>query len=214
MTVASPPYLPFIVEFVGATVTPTIASLNQGPATWCQVIGAGTVVLVNEAGNSVSLVCGGGEVFVGSFTSITSSTATRVRMGNGLPPVSAPGGVNSYAVNLAGGSASVTGILPIGNAALWVTAVGQSAAFGATIDTLYTMNIVNTATAMTLPDISASNDGRRIGLYNSGTTTTVVTAGANDAIAAGSSAGTAAGPAAGLMKTYTASLLLHRWLVQ
>lgn len=112
MPVLSPPPQPFILEYVGVTVTPTIAAQGEGPATWIQVIGAGTVVAVCEAGNSVPLVCGGGEVFNGSFTSITSSTATRVRVGNGAPPVSSPQGVNAIAVNLAGGSSSVTGVLP------------------------------------------------------------------------------------------------------
>lgn len=59
---------------------------------WIQVIGAGTVVVVNQDGTSATLTCtASSETFPGVIKSVTSMSATRVRVGfseNGLPEAS------------------------------------------------------------------------------------------------------------------------------
>lgn len=57
------------------------------PIAWLQVVGAGDVVLKDEAGTAVTLTgCVGGEVLSGPFSELTSMTATKVRLGDGAPP--------------------------------------------------------------------------------------------------------------------------------
>lgn len=58
------------------------------PIIWVQVVGPGNVVLKDEAGAAVTLTnLVGGEVYVGPFSELTSFTVTRIRMGDGPPPV-------------------------------------------------------------------------------------------------------------------------------
>lgn len=63
--------------------------------TWMQVVGAGTVVVVNEDGSTATLVCTGGEVFPGTIKSVTSSSVTRLRVGTGDPPPPSPAALES-----------------------------------------------------------------------------------------------------------------------
>lgn len=63
-------------------------------ADWCQIIGAGSTVLVDESGTSVTITTDAAEpaaMIPGPWIAFTSTTATRVRMGNGdAPPVVLP----------------------------------------------------------------------------------------------------------------------------
>lgn len=70
---------------------------------WFQVVGSGTVVIVNEDGTTGTFVCVGGEVLTGAFRSLTSMTCTRLRFGTADPPVSsvAPADVALQSAGLA-----------------------------------------------------------------------------------------------------------------
>ncbi len=61
----------------------------SGFADWCQIIGAGTVVLTTEKGNNRTITTDGAEpgaVIPGPFSALVSTTATRVRLGIGAAP--------------------------------------------------------------------------------------------------------------------------------
>ncbi len=68
--------------------SPALPLIFGLPIIWLQVVGPGNVVLKDEAGTVVTLTnLVGGEVYVGPFSELTSFTVTRVRMGDGTPPV-------------------------------------------------------------------------------------------------------------------------------
>ncbi len=76
----------------------SIAATFSIPGTmpdWAEIVGAGTTVLIDEAGNSVSLVTDSAQpnrVVPGPWSGFTSTSATRVLMGNGrMPQVAIPG---------------------------------------------------------------------------------------------------------------------------
>lgn len=72
-----------------ATAGKTFPKESDGTTTfakWFQCDGAGTVVAVCEGGQVFTRHASGGEVYKGSFTSLTSTTCTYVVMGNGPPP--------------------------------------------------------------------------------------------------------------------------------
>lgn len=67
--------------------TSTFAAPNQ--ADWVQIIGAGSTVLIDESGASVTLTTDAAEPALclsGPWLAFTSTTATRVRMGQGGKP--------------------------------------------------------------------------------------------------------------------------------
>lgn len=67
--------------------TATFAAPNQ--AEWVQIIGAGSTVLKDEAGNSITLTTDAAEPSLsvpGPWSAFMSTSATRVRMGMGKPP--------------------------------------------------------------------------------------------------------------------------------
>jgi len=67
--------------------TSTFAAPNQ--ADWVQIIGAGSTVVVDESGASVTLTTDAAEPVLslpGPWSAFTSTTATRVRMGQGGKP--------------------------------------------------------------------------------------------------------------------------------
>ncbi len=69
---------------------------------WIQVVdaGSGAVVLKDEAGAAVTFDgLLGGEVYSGPFTELTSMTASKIRMGDGLAPVSALATVGASAAS-------------------------------------------------------------------------------------------------------------------
>ena len=69
------------------------ADWSGNPATYVQIVGAGTVVLVCDDGSTATLECLGGEVFPGVFAALTSTSATYVNAGNGqVPPATPPNG--------------------------------------------------------------------------------------------------------------------------
>lgn len=217
----------FIVELTSGSTYPATfgANGNAGVAdatnanrrypTWLQVVGAGTVTVVNEDGSSVPLVCGGGEVFYGTVKEITSSTATRVRLGTGQAPPSPPSGINVAPLNLAGGSSSVTGVLPGANVARFANGGVQGAAFTAAVGTMYSVNATGATFSIAMPAISSTNDGMAIGFANisTGSTATVLTPSGSDSVGqTGGTGATAAGPAAGLTAQYVADATNHKWL--
>lgn len=58
------------------------------PITWMQAVGPGNIIAKDEAGSTVTLTnLVGGEVFVGPWSELASFTTTRVRLGDGPPPV-------------------------------------------------------------------------------------------------------------------------------
>lgn len=66
------------------------ADWSTNPATYIQVVGAGTVVATNEDGTTATMICAGGEVFPGVFTALVSTNATYVNAGNGDAPPAIP----------------------------------------------------------------------------------------------------------------------------
>lgn len=77
-------------QFVAASSADatTFAAPNQ--ADWAMIIGAGSTVLKDEAGNSITLTTDAAEPVLcvpGPWSAFTSTTATRVRMGMGKPPI-------------------------------------------------------------------------------------------------------------------------------
>jgi hypothetical protein len=76
-------------EYATGAPADTTTWTNPGQADWVQVIGAGTTVVVTEAGQTRTITTDAAEpgaVIAGSFKAFTSTTATRVRMGRGDPP--------------------------------------------------------------------------------------------------------------------------------
>lgn len=199
------------LSFVAQLASGVTASYASNPITWIQVIGAGTVTATCEDGSSATFTCLGGEVIPGVFSAVTANSATRLRVGNGQAPNSS---VSAGApLNLAGGSTSVTGLLPTTNYVPLNTAASQAAAFSATVDTIYPYAVSTAAFAITFPAITAANDGHKIGLFNNGTTAATLTPTGTDAIGGtAASSATAAGPAAGVYTTYTANVATGRWL--
>jgi hypothetical protein len=210
-------------------------------AKWIQCVGAGTVVAVCEGGTVFTRHAAGGEVYKGSFTSLTSTTCTYVVMGNGAPPpavvpsnanlngstvpaggslttgnvlqVSGSSALTYGAVNLAGGSNYVTGSLPATNQQRYATAATKTASWTVTVDILYILNTTNTAATATLPAIDATNDGHFAAMFNAGTTAAVWTPASGDTVGGtAASDATLAGPAAGVMKTLIANLATRRWI--
>ena len=73
-------------------------------AQWFQAVGPGTVVLEMAGGVTFTRTCVGGEVYPGTYLSLTSTTCTYVVLGNGpIPPAVAPG-VNAATAAVAGSS--------------------------------------------------------------------------------------------------------------
>ena len=73
-------------------------------AQWFQAVGPGTVVLAMAGGVTFTRTCVGGEVYPGTYLSLTSTTCTYVVLGNGpIPPAVAPG-VNAATAAVAGSS--------------------------------------------------------------------------------------------------------------
>lgn len=62
-------------------------------AQWFQAVGPGTVVLEMAGGVTFTRTCVGGEVYPGTYLSLTSTTCTYVVLGNGpIPPAVSPSG--------------------------------------------------------------------------------------------------------------------------
>ncbi len=181
-------------------------------------------------------------VMHGPFSALVSMSAPRVRMGYGAVPaaIPAPGNTNingatvpaggalttgnvlqvsgagalSYgAVNLAGGTNYVTGVLPATNVQRYATAATQTASWTVAVDTLYILNTTNTAATATLPALAVGNDGHAVAMFNAGTTAGVWTPASGDTVGGtASSNATLAGPATGVMRTLVANLATRRWI--
>lgn len=79
-----------VKEYTSASSADT-TSWDSAPemADWIQIIGAGSTVAEDERGTSVTITTDAAEpaaVIPGPWSAFTSTTATRVRMGNGPPP--------------------------------------------------------------------------------------------------------------------------------
>lgn len=78
--------------YTSASAADTSWNTNPGMASWVHIQGVGLTVLVDESGNNVTLTTDAAEpasVRAGPWQAFTSTTATRVTMGNGgrMPPV-------------------------------------------------------------------------------------------------------------------------------
>lgn len=208
MSLARPPQASFTQEYAsGAT-----ASWSANPVNWVQAVGAGSIAVTNEDGSTASFTCVGGEVIPGTFTALTGNTCTRIRAGGGGSAAPSSAVAAGAPVNLAGGSTYVTGALPTANETFWNTAAAQTSNFTAAADTLYDVTASPTAVTVTFPAVSA-NAGRRIAIFNGGTTAAVMTPNGSDAVTnTGATGATAAGPAAGVLLVLTADPTSGRWL--
>ena len=194
-------------------------------ADWALFEGPGTTILVDESGNSVSIVTDGTmptKSIPGPWQSFTSTTAVRCTMGNGgLPPTvqlpttavpatsAALGGVQLLGGLSGGGTAgqpilnvgpgNVSGILPASNAQDFVdsgTVVGTS--FTATVNFLNQYNMIAAVVGtITFPPITATNAGLTVALINNGTGATVTTLQGSGTATIGVPGGTASGTIAG-----------------
>jgi len=203
MSIGFPPNAPpFTKQYASAV----LADWSSNPAAWIQVVGAGTVAVTLNDGNdtAASFTCDGGEVILGCFASMTTNSATRVRAGNGTPPVSMVATINAlngasvpaagalttgnvaqvdgaasitYApVNIAGGANYVTGILPYANRPdALTTAAAKTSAYSAVIGDMVKVDPSGGTFAVTLPAIAAGNAGQPIYVHNTTTSTTAVT---------------------------------------
>lgn len=98
----------FTIEYTSSSTFPVNFDTPAiGLARWFQVVGAGTVVVTNEDGSTGTFVCGGGEIFSGGYRQLVSMTCTRVRMGNGQPPIPTGATPSSTAGTIGGVQMSV-----------------------------------------------------------------------------------------------------------
>lgn len=90
MPTGAPQNLGDIKEYTtGQSDSATWIPSASGYADWIQIIGAGSVVVTTEKGNSRTITTDAAEpaaVFYGPFKALVSTTATRVRMGIGQAP--------------------------------------------------------------------------------------------------------------------------------
>lgn len=195
-------------------------------ADYVQIIGAGTTVVMTEAGAAATptfnrtITTDSTEpavVIKCPIAQLVSTTATRVRLGYGAPPpivgqVVAP-------VNLAGGANSVFGVLPAGNIQNWsstgtVYATGFTPVIGAKLFFAFPAS-----GDVYFPPITTSIDGDSVALCNLGTGATVtVLRGVLNGTAniglrgVGATSGTSAGPSSLQAQTYTADAMTNTWV--
>lgn len=96
-----------IIYIFSSSSDPTTFSNPAQYPDWIQVIGSGSTVVVDESGNSRTLTTDAAEpsgCWPGPFTAFTSTTATRVRMGQGaLPPIAVPASAVPATTSAVGG---------------------------------------------------------------------------------------------------------------
>lgn len=77
------------------TSVPTAVAFDP-PIRWIQVVGAGNVVAKDEGGTTVTYASvSAGEVLIGPFSELTSTTSSKLRLGDGQPPEVTITGVES-----------------------------------------------------------------------------------------------------------------------
>jgi hypothetical protein len=197
------------------------------PIPWIHVesAGSGGLVVKSEDGTARTYTSlPAGRTLYGPFTEITSMTLARILVGDGKAPedtlgTAAPAATGSLgAVKMSVAPADGANPIAVGDndprlPGYWKTAATQTASWTLDIDTLYIINTTNTAATATLPAISSSNDGHRVGMFNAGTTAAVWTPASGDTVGGtAASNATLAGPAAGTMKTLVANLAVRRWI--
>src|SRR5271166_2064242 len=201
------------VDYTSGSGADTTSFNAANPARWIQVYGAGNVVMLDNSAVPVSRTstCTGSEVIVGEWTAFTSTTCTRLRVGTSLPapqPFPFPS-----AVNLAGGAAAVTGILPASNVQDWVdSGTVFTGTFTGLVNVMLPFNF-QTTSSINFPKITAALGGLSIGLVNLGTGQTgsfLVPSGTDSmgVTAAGATSVTALGPTSLKAQRYTPNLTL------
>lgn len=202
-------------DYVAASPADTTSFLASNPARWIAAYGAGVVNMVDANGVSRQYTFAGSDMRVGEWTAFTSTTCTRVAIGTTWPPPQ-PFPFPS-AVNLAGGPAAVTGVLPAAQAQDWAdSGTIAQVAFTAIPNTMHPFNFQNTAN-INFPKINAAINGLTVALLNLGTgatASTLVPSGTDSlgVVAAGVTAATAAGPTSLKAQRYTPNLTLGQWV--
>lgn len=212
-------------------------------ANWVLIEGAGTTVLTNEDGSTFTVVTDTVlpiQLFPGPFTGFTSTTATRVTMGNGImPPAPTPpatvvaalaGALGGVALTggLGGGgtagspillvsSPNVTGVLPAANAQdFGDIATINLTSFTAAAASVNAFNFTAGSLTCFLPAITASLVGQALSFWNAGTGATTAKIAANGTAFisgfAGATAATITAPASGVAVRYYPSLSQNGWL--
>jgi hypothetical protein len=192
----------------------TATTAFSPPILWVQAVSAGSVVMKDEAGTAVTYTMAAGEVISGPFSEFTSTTSASLRLGDGPIP---QGSVIVSSVNLAGGAASVTNVLPGGNHQAYLQGgTTATAGFTATVGTMHKINVSGATFGIAMPPITAAIDGQRIAIVNVGlgTTATVISGAGTDSVGNTTGASvTAAGPTTGAVKSYVADNTLKTWLL-
>jgi hypothetical protein len=193
------------------------AGSNAQPARWIQCYGSGNIVMLDNSATPTSrtYTVSGSETISGEWTSFVSTTLTRARIGTSWPPP--PAMPNNAPVNLAGGAAVLTGILPAANVQPWADAgTFYVTGFNVAIQTVHPYNLQTQTCNINFPKITSAIDGLKVALVNHGTGATVsmLFPSGTDSIgvvANGVTAATAAGPKSLTAQTYTAVLQTGQW---
>lgn len=189
----------------------------SAPARWIACYGAGTIVMLDNSATPASktYVVTGSEVISGEWTALVSTTCTRIRIGTSQPapqPFPFPS-----AVNLAGGAAAVTGVLPASQAQDFVDAgTVFGGAFSAIVNTMHPFAFAVTAANINFPKITAAINGLSIAIMNLGTgaTASVLVPSGTDSmgvVGVGVTAATAAGPKSAVAQRWTGCLTTGQW---
>jgi hypothetical protein len=224
------------VYLSGASADVTTWIAGGAMADWVLIEGVGTTVLVDESGNPSSLVTDSTapcKSLPGPWTKFTSTTASRVTMGNGgePPPLGVPAtavaatssaigavalsgglGGNAAAPTLQFGSGLGSGVVPAANVQQFADATTiYATGFTASANAINVFQFQVTGLNITLPAVTAAIAGQQLMLYNNGTGATAVLAvlgsGAGNTVVSGT------WPTSLKGQRYTASSLLGGWIV-
>lgn len=146
----------FVVQYISSQAAVAFSDPTKYPD-WAHIIGAGSTVLTNEDGTSVTITTDATEpqaLIPGPFKAFTSTTATRVRMGNGDPPAMVSLGTN----------APMTLVTP-----------AATATFTGTANNIYEYDTTGGAITANIPSAASAGAGARIGFVNVSTSTNAVT---------------------------------------
>lgn len=209
-------------------------------ADWVQIIGAGSTIVVTEAGASLTLTTDSAEpelIMSGPFTSFTSTTATRVRMGNGPAPqpISAPptavaalaaslggvqlagglgGGGTAGAVVLNVSSPNVSGVLPAGNASDFTDiATINLVSFSAALANVNAFLFTGGSQTVTMPAITSALQSLVLVNFGTGATAAnLVGAGTSVFWGAGANTSVTTAPSSGAAARFFGSLSQNAWI--
>jgi len=146
----------FVVQYTSSQTAVAFSDPAKYPD-WAHIIGAGSTVLVNEDATSVTITTDTTEpqaLVPGPFTGFTSTSALRVRMGNGDPPPLVPLGSNAP--------------MPLVTPAATATATFAAGS-------IYEYDSTGGAITANIPSAASAGAGARIGFKNVSTSTNAVT---------------------------------------